>query len=197
MRRPPAGRRSAGRRPGPGPASPRSAPACPGAGKRSEPGAAPGRGAGAPAARSPATQVELAGRRRPPRRPAGPSVPPPGDFGRGGLVPEGRKGVPGGPARPGGARRGGRRPEPPERGWVEAAPGAGCGMPAWRAFPEIWRGGRRSLHPPSRGCDPPPTGPGRPRVAERRPLSARSGRRGPLLSGVGGTSSVDSETRRP
>ena len=31
-----------------------------------------------------------------------------------------------GPA--GGARRGGRRPEPPDGGWVEAAPGAGCGM---------------------------------------------------------------------
>lgn len=160
MRRPPAGRRSAGRRRGPGPASPRSAPACPGAGKRSEPGAAPGRGAGAPAARSPATQVELGGEAAPSSAPRGPERPASRCLrtrGASARTPEGgsRRTC---PAR--GARRGGRRPEPPDGGWVEAALGAGCGTPAWRAFPEIWRGGRRSPHPRGRGLRPPTKWPG-------------------------------------
>lgn len=169
-----------------GPASPRSAPACPGAGKRSSP-VPPWGGAGALGGRSPATQ-EPAGRAAPPRQPCGPQRPASGDSpGRGpsARTPEGgsrRTCLPAG-------RRGERRPEP-RTGRVGRGSARGRLRDACLArVPRDLAGG--GVPPsPGRGCVTPPSGLGRPRVCRALPPVRQVRCRGPPLSGVGGTPSV-------
>ena len=140
-----------------------------------------------------------AGRRRPPQRPAGPSVPPLGAFGRGGLATERLKGVPGGPARPEERVAGGTVPSPRMEGGSRQRPGAAAGcLPGARSRRSGGAGGFPSPPGPGIATPPPPQvaggGRGKPGAA---PCPPGPGAAGPLLSGVGGTSSVESETRRP
>lgn len=182
-KRPPARRQGTARGRGPARARPRSAPACPEAGKRLEPGGAR-EGVRGPRSGSQFGRpgVSWSGRWRSPPRPAGPGVPPLSTFGREGHA---RKRGPRGPAQLEG-RVGGAVRSPRMEGGPRQHPGGGCGIPA-----KLFDCGERDRDLAGPGAATPPRGPRRRRETRRRPLSARSQRRGaaPLCRGVGGASS--------